>query len=151
MCIRDRCMDEASAAVSGKLANISRMFPQGLSGSVYMAGHSLGGIMLETWVHDNPDKAAGIILLGSYLPDLFGDHDNTFPVPVLTAVGELDGMTLSFVYREWEEALEAEAAHGTPGRYPVQVIDDANHGQVGTGHHRVCIPPRWPQEISRAS
>jgi len=113
------CMDKASAA--------------GLSGLVYMAGHSLGGIMLETWVHDNPDKAAGIILLGSYLPDLFGDHDNTFPVPVLTAVGELDGMTLSFVYREWQEALEAEDIHGTPGRYPVQVIDDANHGQVASG------------------
>ena len=41
----------------------------------------------------------GIVLLGSYLPDLFGDHSNSFPVPVLTAVGELDGLTLSYVYR----------------------------------------------------
>ena len=41
----------------------------------------------------------GIILLGSYLPDLFGSHENVFQVPVLTAVGELDGLTISFVFR----------------------------------------------------
>ena len=64
-----------------------------------MGGHSLGGIMLKTYVEDHPEVADGIILLGSYLPDMFGDHSNTFPVPVLTAVGTLDGMTLSYVYR----------------------------------------------------
>ena len=37
--------------------------------------------------------------MGSYLPDLFGDSSNSFPVPVFTVVGELDGMTLSYVYR----------------------------------------------------
>ena len=41
----------------------------------------------------------GIVLLGSYLPDLFGSHENVFQVPVLTAVGELDGLTISFVFR----------------------------------------------------
>ena len=41
----------------------------------------------------------GIVLLGSYLPDLFGSHENVFQVPVLTAVGELDGLTVSFVFR----------------------------------------------------
>ena len=55
--------------------------------------------MLETYIKDHPERAAGIILVGSYLPDLFGDQSNQFPVPVLTAVGELDGMTISYVYR----------------------------------------------------
>ena len=50
-------------------------------------------------VKDHAEKAAGIILIGSYLPDLFGDQSNAFPVPVLTVVGELDGMTISYVYR----------------------------------------------------
>ena len=50
-------------------------------------------------VQDHAEKAAGIILIGSYLPDLFGDQSNAFPVPVLTVVGELDGMTISYVYR----------------------------------------------------
>ena len=109
------CVDKASS--------------EGLSGPVFMAGHSLGGIMLETYVKDHPDKAAGIILLGSYLPDLFGDSSNQFPVPVLTAVGELDGLTLSYVYREWIESSEADGA----GSYPVYVIDDANHAQVASG------------------
>lgn len=105
----------------------------GLYGKVFLAGHSLGGIMLETWIGDNPEKAEGIILLGSYLPDLFGDHSNTFPVPVLTAVGELDGMTLSYVYREYLESKDAEESLGAPGRYPVVVIEDANHAQVASG------------------
>ena len=55
--------------------------------------------MLETYIADHPDKAAGILLIGSYLPDLFGDQSNQFPVPVLTVVGELDGLTISYVYR----------------------------------------------------
>ena len=67
--------------------------------NLYIGGHSLGGIMLETYINDHPDLASGIILLGSYLPDLFGDVSNQFPVPVLTVVGELDGLTVSYVYR----------------------------------------------------
>jgi len=113
---------------------LSKAQEQGLhTTNVYMAGHSLGGIMLETWIEDNPDRAAGIILLGSYLPDLFGSHENVFQVPVLTAVGELDGLTISFVFREWQESQEAEDLIGMPGRFPVHVIDDANHGQVASG------------------
>ena len=84
--------------------------------------------MLELFIRDNPDLAAGVVLLGSYLPDLLGDQSNEFPVPVLTAVGGLDGLTLSYVYREWLESSVAEA--GQPGRYPVIVVEGVNHGQV---------------------
>ena len=39
---------------------VSKAQEQGLhTTNVYMAGHSLGGIMLETWIEDNPDRAAG--------------------------------------------------------------------------------------------
>ena len=38
---------------------LSKAHEQGLHGNVYMAGHSLGGIMLETWIENNPDRAAG--------------------------------------------------------------------------------------------
>jgi len=113
------CMDQANA--------------DGHVGPVYIGGHSLGGIMLETYIKDHPERAAGIILVGSYLPDLFGDQSNQFPVPVLTAVGELDGMTISYVYREWIESMIAEADQGVEDKYPVVVIDDANHGQVASG------------------
>jgi dienelactone hydrolase len=117
---------EIAGALNDCLAHASS---EGLAGPVFMAGHSLGGIMLETYIKDHPDVAAGIILLGSYLPDLFGDHSNVFPVPVLTAVGELDGLTLSYVYREWMESADA----GVLGGFPVYVIDDANHAQVASG------------------
>ena len=48
-----------------------------------MGGHSLGGIVLETYIKNHPELSAGIILFGSYLPAGFiGTDDNLFPVPV---------------------------------------------------------------------
>jgi len=111
---------------------VSKAQSGGLSGPVFMAGHSLGGAVLESWIANHADKTSGIILLGSWLPDLFGSHDNEFPVPVLTAIGELDGDGISFAYREWKESSEAEASLNAPGFYPVHVIDDCNHGQVAS-------------------
>ena len=35
-----------------------------------------------------------------------------------------------FFDREWKESQEAEDLIGMPGRFPVHVINDANHGQV---------------------
>ena len=56
----------------------------GLSTSnVFMAGHSLGGVVLESYIKDHPELASGIILFGSYLPGGWvGSDDNIFPVPV---------------------------------------------------------------------
>ena len=105
---------------------------QGLSTTkVFQAGHSLGGIMLETWAKDNADLSMGILLFGSYLPNGFlGNGDtNVFPVPVLTAVGSLDGGSLSYVAREARESKNPELK----GRYPVLVVDRVNHAQVASG------------------
>ena len=79
---------------------------------VFEAGHSLGGIVLETWAKDNADLSTGIILYGSYLPNGFGGNGDTnvFPVPVLTAMGSLDGGALSYVTREARES-------SNPGTY----------------------------------
>ncbi len=55
---------------------------------VLMAGHSLGGIVMKSYVDEHPDKASAILLFGSYLDDTDSDS-NIFPVPVLTAVGNL--------------------------------------------------------------
>ena len=91
-----------------------------------MSGHSLGGIVLETYIRNQPDISSGIMLFGSYLPDGFvGPDDNVFPVPALTAVGTLDGAVLSYVFRlscdfkwTWEPAnfcrLELHKARPTP-------------------------------------
>ena len=67
--------------------------------SVFLAGHSLGGVVLESYISNHmKDNIMGLILFGSYLPDL-PSTNNTFPVPVLSAVGTLDGLTLSIGFR----------------------------------------------------
>ena len=49
----------------------------------------------------------------------------------LDQTGRRDFLLESFVFdREWKESQEAEDLIGMPGRFPVHVINDANHGQV---------------------
>lgn len=48
----------------------------GLSTStVFHAGHSLGGIVLSSYLEEHQDLTAGAILYGSYLPDLGRDRE----------------------------------------------------------------------------
>ena len=74
---------------------------------VFHAGHSLGGVVLESFISSNADLTQGIILLGTWLPNLLeksgGVRDNSYPVPVLTAIGEIDGGGISYLRREVEE------------------------------------------------
>ena len=72
--------------------------------NVFFAGHSLGGVVLESWVRtgSHAELTRGIALLGTWLPNLLG-RSNEYPVPVLTAIGELDGGGLSYLLREVRE------------------------------------------------
>jgi len=98
--------------------------------SVFLGGHSLGGVVLESYISNHmKDNIMGLILFGSYLPDL-PSTNNTFPVPVLSAVGTLDGLTLSIAFREYQESQKYnETRHDDP----VLLVDDVNHGQVASG------------------
>ena len=42
-------------------------------------------------------------------------------------------MNFIIIFREWIESMIAEADQGVEDKYPVVVIDDANHGQVASG------------------
>jgi len=104
---------------------------QQLGGQLYLAGHSLGGVMLEQYLQDqdNMNTVSGVILFGSYLTDfLFGD-DNNYAVPALTVIGSIDGLSLTYAYREWRETLNANV----PEMYPVYIAENVNHAQVGSG------------------
>ena len=107
--------------------------------TVFHGAHSLGGIVLQSYISGHAELSAGLVMFGTYLPDLSaaagddGDDDNAFPVPVLTAVGSLDGGVMPYVRREIEESQLAEDALGVDGRYPVLVIDRVNHAQVFGG------------------
>ena len=94
--------------------------------TVFFGGHSLGGIVLESHISGHADIANGIALIGTWLPDLLGEKSrcsniqfgiqafsfsirsgsNEYPVPVLTAIGELDGGGLSYLRREAEETAQ---------------------------------------------
>jgi len=102
-----------------------------LSGPVYLAGHSLGGVMLEQYLQnqDNMDETAGVLLLGSYLTDFILGTDNSYPVPALTVIGSNDGLSLSYLFREWKESKNS--SH--PDQYPVYAAIGPNHAQVGSG------------------
>eukprot|EP00088_Acartia_fossae_P066944 TRINITY_DN8320_c0_g1_i1.p1 TRINITY_DN8320_c0_g1~~TRINITY_DN8320_c0_g1_i1.p1 ORF type:complete len:442 (-),score=86.14 TRINITY_DN8320_c0_g1_i1:90-1340(-) len=104
---------------------------QQLGGQLYLAGHSLGGVMLEQYLQDQNYMATvdGVILLGSYLTDFLFQEDNNYAVPALTLIGSLDGLSLTYAYREWIETQNTDI----PEMYPVIVAADVNHAQVGSG------------------
>ncbi|XP_023342042.1 uncharacterized protein LOC111711823 isoform X2 [Eurytemora carolleeae] len=97
---------------------------------VFFGGHSLGGIVLESYISGHAELAQGIILLGTWLPDLLR-ADNEFPVPVLTAIGEIDGGGISYLRREYFETkdLSPEVQMKTK----TILVPQVNHGQVASG------------------
>jgi len=97
--------------------------------SVFLSGHSLGGVVLESYVstHSN-DNMMGLILFGSFLPDTTSTN-NSYPIPVLCAMGTLDGGGLSYAFREYRESRIQNERED----YPVLLVEDVNHGQVASG------------------
>ena len=99
--------------------------------NVFLAGHSLGGVVLESYVSGHSDQTPGIILLGTWLPDLLARATNEYPVPVLTAIGELDGGGLSYLRREVEETA---ALPGSVTTFSKTIfVPQVNHAQVASG------------------
>ena len=99
--------------------------------NVFFAGHSLGGVVLETYVSAHSDLTRGIALLGTWLPDLLARADNDYPVPVLTAIGELDGGGLSYLRREVEETAALPGSVTTFSK--TILVPQVNHAQVASG------------------
>ena len=70
---------------------VSDMKTAGLTAGqpIFIAAHSLGGVMTQLWSKDNADKVKGIALMGSVLlrdNKALNDAGNTeysFPIPTL--------------------------------------------------------------------
>jgi len=104
--------------------------------NVFFAGHSLGGIVLETYVSGHADQTLGIALLGTWLPNLLektgaSSQNNDYPVPVLTAIGELDGGGISYLRREVEET--AMLPGSVTSFTKTILVPQVNHAQVASG------------------
>lgn len=78
---------------------------------VFLLGHSLGGAMLDLYVHDHPAGFSGAIFMGSFIARSRRSPTTgcaAYPVPSLTLAGELDG--LSRVTRTGAEAFYAQVS-----------------------------------------
>lgn len=97
--------------------------------SVFFAGHSLGGIMLQDYLFANSSVAKGQILLGSFLTRKYANK--TFPVPTLTTAGDLDG--LCRLTRLMEAFYRYSNANESRLVFPVIVVPGMNHMQIASG------------------
>ena len=103
---------------------------------IFLAGHSLGGIMAR----ESAKKMdlAGLMLFASYLPksDIAGkDFVSSFPIPVLTLGGELDGLTgINYIAREFMEASKAKLKLSNIYKKPVILLEGVNHSQFADGY-----------------
>jgi len=98
--------------------------------NMFYGGHSLGGVVLQNYLSGNSDAAKGMVLLGTWLPDLLR-ADNEFPIPVLTAIGELDGGGISYLRREWEETQVLSEQKRMLTK--TILVPQVNHAQVASG------------------
>ncbi|XP_072178133.1 uncharacterized protein [Diadema setosum] len=101
---------------------------------IYMAGHSLGGTFLQTYVKNRPNDARGMMLWGSYLTGSTASL-RAFPTPVMHLSGDLDGQVritrIAKTFRELEEiAADDLAALATK---PVITVEGVNHFQFSSG------------------
>lgn len=60
--------------------------------TVFLGGHSLGGITSQALAIKYQNKISGQVLMGSYLERKYRSANAVYPVPTLTLSGELDGL-----------------------------------------------------------
>ena len=60
--------------------------------TIFLGGHSLGGIASQTLAYKYPNQVFGQILIGSFLERKYETASTIYPVPTLILSGELDGL-----------------------------------------------------------
>lgn len=105
--------------------------------SVYLAGHSLGGVCANTLMQAYAYPYAALLVFGSYI-DKTGATDVTeYPTPVLTLNGELDGGMArpgktSIWWRQYLELEKADASKAIVNK-PVIILPSLNHSNFCPG------------------
>ena len=99
--------------------------------TIFVAGHSHGGAIVEELVRgDLRPNYAGVILFGSYITNNNANGEiNDYPIPLLSAVGTLDGRATSYAVREWRESKVSPTSEDLP----VILVEDCTHLQVSSG------------------
>ena len=102
--------------------DIPEQFPQ--IGNWYIGGHSLGGSMAASFLSDNAEDYAGLVLLASYSTADLAETD----LKVSTIYGDRDGVLNMEKYGKYASNLP-ETSWGL-------VISGGNHAQFGSYGHQ---------------
>ena len=118
---------------SGIQRILGQMKSQGMNTSIlFFAGHSLGGAMLQDYVHSNPTGIKGQIIMGSYLERKY--KNQSYPIPTITMGGELDGVIrVTRLMESYYHYILNPYPGNEPNLFPVVVIPGMSHMQFASG------------------
>ncbi|KNZ43027.1 alpha/beta hydrolase [Acetobacterium bakii] len=85
----------------------------------FIGGHSLGGAMASDYVAGNPEKLAGLVLMGAYPNTTLAQTDIT----VLSLYGSEDGVLNREAFEQAKEKMPTDVSY--------QEITGGNHGNFG--------------------
>eukprot|EP01099_Mayorella_cantabrigiensis_P001012 TRINITY_DN1421_c0_g1_i7.p1 TRINITY_DN1421_c0_g1~~TRINITY_DN1421_c0_g1_i7.p1 ORF type:complete len:389 (+),score=89.82 TRINITY_DN1421_c0_g1_i7:24-1190(+) len=102
-----------------------------------MAGHSLGGAMVQTWTDSHAKNVTAQILMGSFLTRVYKtDYVFSYSVPTLTIGGELDGLARATRIAEayYTQILDPYQDQSSgEANFPVTIILGVSHMQFADG------------------
>lgn len=64
-------------------------------GSIYLLGHSLGGVTVQDFASKYPEFAKGLILLGATTLRKYDVEEEALQIPIMSINGELDGQVMN--------------------------------------------------------
>ena len=111
------------------------------SSKVFVAGHSLGGSMIQH-LNLNEAKIDGFVLLGSFIARNKKDYLKT--IPSLTIAAELDGLTrLGRIAESYHLDIEVKKNQNDAKLHnPIYVIGGMNHSQFSSGDQPFLVRQR---------
>uniref|UniRef100_A0A0B6Z683 Uncharacterized protein n=1 Tax=Arion vulgaris TaxID=1028688 RepID=A0A0B6Z683_9EUPU len=94
---------------------------------IFLAVHGLRGHVTADYAQAVPLSLRGLILLGTFLPKRF--HYDSFPLPVLTIVGEIDGVVRITRLAQIVQSmiLADQQQPGLVIQRPIVLLEGANH------------------------
>eukprot|EP00808_Paulinella_micropora_P015800 g6951.t1 len=124
------------------------------SAAIIYAGHSLGGVMVQSYVDKHVKEVRGQVLFGAYLTRAWKQEQRfTYPLTTLTVGGELDGLTrvsrlAEAYYTQITTSIDPKEA---AVQFPVVVLPGVTHMQFASGEPTSAVAKRDLQpELSYA-
>ncbi|CAC5381900.1 unnamed protein product [Mytilus coruscus] len=111
---------------------LSKVILNGHTGKVFLAAHGDGGQLAAAFGTLPSRYIEGIVLFSSYL--IRGSRLNSYPLPILTISGDLDGLTRVTRILDTFEELQGDVAQNPNQKFrsPVIVMEGINYGQFAS-------------------